>query len=279
VISTDGTTIGYRQLGKGPGLILLHGAGQTSQNLLMLAKILSDQFTLYVPDRRGRGASGPFAEGHGIDKEVEDLAALLDETGAHDVFGLSAGAVIALWAARTLGSIRRLALYEPPLSFDGVSQTAWVPRYERELARGDPASAFVTVMRGTADRTGRRLVPRALLVRRIAKMIQATDAKQLPPGVVRPRDLIATVHFDVLAVMQAAGSLQRYGGLSCEVLLLDGEKSARSLRAAVDGLSVVLPNARRVTLRGVGHTAADNTGEPRLVAAELRRFFGDAPRN
>ena len=26
VISADGTTIGYRQIGSGPGLVLLHGA-------------------------------------------------------------------------------------------------------------------------------------------------------------------------------------------------------------------------------------------------------------
>jgi len=39
------------------------------------------------------------------------------------------------------------------------------------------------------------------------------------------------------------------------------------------GLSAVLPRARRVTLRGVGHTAADNGGRPDLVARELRTFF------
>ena len=32
---------------------------------------------------------------------------------------------------------------------------------------------------------------------------------------------------------------------------------------------------RRVMLSGVGHTAADNSGKPEFVAAELRSFFGD----
>ncbi|MGO9963966.1 MAG: hypothetical protein ACLPUG_11125 [Acidimicrobiales bacterium] len=32
--SRDGTVIGYRQLGTGPAVVLLHGARQSSQNFL-----------------------------------------------------------------------------------------------------------------------------------------------------------------------------------------------------------------------------------------------------
>ncbi len=143
-------------------------------------------------------------------------------TGARYVFGLSAGAVIALEAALRIPSIAKLALYEPPLETETITQRAWMPRYERELARGDLAAALVTVMKGTADRTALRLVPRALLEQGIR---------------------------------------------------LGGKRSNQSLKAAVDGLAAVLPGARRVTLSGVGHTAADNAGKPELVAAELRSFF------
>jgi len=68
--SPDGTVIGYRQLGKGPGVVLLHGAGQSSQSFLTLARAMADQFTLYVPDRRGRDMSGPYSKDHGLDNEV-----------------------------------------------------------------------------------------------------------------------------------------------------------------------------------------------------------------
>lgn len=57
------------------------------------------------------------------------------------------------------------------------------------------------------------------------------------------------------------------------MLLLGGSKSARNLTAALDGLSAVLPSARRVTLPRVGHAAAANTGKPELVAAQPRTFF------
>ena len=65
VTSRDGTLIGYRQIGDGTEVVLLHGAGQSSANLLALARALMDCFTVYVPDRRGRGMSGPYAEVHG----------------------------------------------------------------------------------------------------------------------------------------------------------------------------------------------------------------------
>jgi hypothetical protein len=36
VISKDNTIIGYRQMGSGPGIILLHGSGKASQTLMQL---------------------------------------------------------------------------------------------------------------------------------------------------------------------------------------------------------------------------------------------------
>jgi pimeloyl-ACP methyl ester carboxylesterase len=273
VTSADGTTIGYRQAGDGPGVVLVHGGGQSSQNLMTLARNLSGRFTVYVPDRRGRGMSGPCREDHGLRAEIEDLGALLDRTRAHNVFGLSVGALIAIEAARTLPAIARLALYEPPLESDNVTQAAWLPRYERELAAGKPAAALVTTLKGTADRTAFRLVPRFLLTAAVSHLIRATDRRPVPDGVVSPRDLIPTMYFDARTVLGAAGPPGRFAGLSCDVLLLGGARSARNLTAALDGLSAVLPSARRVTLPGTGHTAADNRGKPELVAAQLRAFF------
>src|SRR3954447_18108268 len=99
VTSADGTTIGFRRYGTtGPGLVLLHGGMNAAQDLADLASLLADAFTVCVPDRRGRGMSGPFGPGHTIAKQVDDVRAILERTGAGFVFGLSAGAVIALEA-------------------------------------------------------------------------------------------------------------------------------------------------------------------------------------
>src|SRR5215467_5058815 len=124
VTSPDGTTIGYRQLGHGPGVVLLHGAMESAQSHMQLAIALANTFTVYVPDRRGRGLSGPFGSTYGMQKEVEDLDALLTESGARDVFGVSAGGLICLEAALTLPAIRKAALYEPALVVNGSISTA-----------------------------------------------------------------------------------------------------------------------------------------------------------
>ena len=126
--------------------------------------------------------NGPCREGHSARKEVEDLDALVDRTQAHNVFGLSVGALIAIEAARTLPAISRLALYEPLLEFDGITQTAWLPRYERELGAGQPAAALVTIMKGTANRTAFRLVPRFLLTSAFGHVIRATEGRPVPAG-------------------------------------------------------------------------------------------------
>src|SRR5262245_29256535 len=89
VTSKDGSPISYRQLGNGPGLVLIHGGLQASQNLMALAVALSDAFTLYLPDRRGRGKSGSCGPAHGIRTECEDIEALVRKTGARRIFGLS----------------------------------------------------------------------------------------------------------------------------------------------------------------------------------------------
>ena len=276
VTSADGTSIGYRQLGRGPGIVLVHGAMQASQNFTRLAQELAEAFTIYVLDRRGRGLSGPYGPRHTIQHDCEDLDAVLRETGAHDVFALSAGALIALQTALTFPAIRRLALYEPPLPLSS-SVTAWVPRYDQERAQGKLASAFVTAARGTETAAVLGLVPRFLLVPLIGLALEA-EAKEVKGDDVPLRDLVQAVHFDAHHVVEMTGAidetLERCKTLQAEVLLLGGSKSPKYLKSALDALSAVVPHARRVELRGVGHLAADNRGKPALVAAELRRFFG-----
>ena len=271
--SADGTVIGYYQLGDGPAVVLLHGAGQSSENFSALARALSDAFTVFVPDRRGRGRSGAYGDFRGLRTEVEDLCALLDASGARNVFGLSAGAVIAIETALVRPDISKLALYEPPLSFDGVVHGEWASRYEQELDAARPGAALAVVLKATADRGVLRLVPEPLIAAFLDFAIKRTAGRPSPPGALSPRELIPTLRYDAQTVKEAAGPLSRFSRLECDVLLLGGSKSARNLTASLDGLSEVLPVAKRLVLRGVGHTAADNRGKPSRVAAALRTFF------
>jgi len=272
--SADGTVVWHRAYGQGPGVVLVHGAMQAAQNFTKLAEHLAGAFTVYVPDRRGRGRSGPFGEGYGLDTERADLEALLQATGARRVFGLSAGALIALHAARTLSSIEKLALYEPPLKTEASDLTTWVRRYLRELGGGDLAAAMVTVVRGTGDVSPLTHVPRWVLVPLVRLALRLSARAK---GELSLRDLIPTIRFDAELARESEGALGGVGAIRADVLLLGGERSARPLRVALDELARRLPKARRVEFAGTGHLAADDSGRPLEVAEALRRFFRDAP--
>lgn len=113
VHSADGTAIGYQLAGTGPAVVLLHGAGQSSGNLTRLACALSSTFTVYVPDRRGRGRSGPYGDFRGLSTEVDDLSALLDACGADRSSGSAQEGLSRLrrlWSARISPSSRSTSL-------------------------------------------------------------------------------------------------------------------------------------------------------------------------
>ena len=121
VHSADGTKIGFVRLGSGPSLVLVHGGVNTRDAWLPVATVIANQFTCYVMDRRGRGRSGDGPE-HSLDRECEDIKAVLDFAGpgAH-LLGHSYGAICALEAACRF-PVGRLVLYEPPL-FDGENRS------------------------------------------------------------------------------------------------------------------------------------------------------------
>jgi pimeloyl-ACP methyl ester carboxylesterase len=272
VHSRDGTRIGYSRTGVGPGLVLLHGALQTSRSFSRLAAALCDSFTVYVPDRRGRGLSGPPGDGYSMQAEIDDLVALLDATGAHDVFGLSSGALIALQTALNLPAIHNLAIYEPPLEIAGKpSPLAWMPAYETALADGNLAAAMVAIVEGVGDPSSLPNLPRFVFVPMIATTLWTQS--MLGDRRYSLRRLIPTMQFDIALVREMAGRIDSFRALEPRTLLMAGTRSAPFLLAAVDALEDVLPNCQRVDLAGLGHVAADDNGEPARVADVLREYF------
>ncbi len=276
VTSKDGTTTGYRQLGHGPGVILVHGAMESAQSHMQLAEALAATFTVYMPDRRGRGLSGPHGEDYSIQKEVEDLDALLTKTGTHNVFGVSAGGLIGLQAALTLPAIRKATLYEPAMSINGSVSTAFLTRFDNEMAQGKVASALVTGMKGAQmGPPVFNLMPRWLL-ESLTNMMMASEDKKARSDDVTMRMLAPTLHYDFQLVVESEGMLESFKAMRAEVLLLGGSKSPAYLKVALDALEKVLPRAKRIEFAGLNHGASGNTnrgGQPERVAQELRRFF------
>jgi len=276
VTSADGTAIGYHRLGGGPGLVVLHGQMESAQSHRQLAEALAGTFTVYLPDRRGRGLSGPYGADHSVEREVEDLAAVLAASGAERVFGVSVGALVLLRAAITLPAIRQAAVYEPPLFVDGPAPTAWLDRFDRELAAGRVADALVTAM--LAAKMGPPVfgvLPRGLLAFLSGRMMAAQDAKAAE-GDVTMRMLAPTLSQEGRLVARLARTQEELRAVRADTLLMGGGKSPAYFKAALDALERVVPNARRVEFAGLGHGGSGNTdqrGKPDRVAAELRGFF------
>ncbi len=85
ITSKDGTPIAFEASGMGPALILVVGAFNDCKTGMPLAQHLESHFTVFNYNRRGSGDSGdtlPYA----VEREVEDLDALIKETGGSAMY-------------------------------------------------------------------------------------------------------------------------------------------------------------------------------------------------
>lgn len=161
--------------------------------------------------------------------------------------------MIAIETALVRPDMRKLPLYEPPHSFDGA--------------------ALAAMLKATGDRGVLRLVPE--FSSRVFSTLRSSGRQ---PAVAPGRPIAPGV--DPHPPLRRPDGGARRGRTPRAVLearlrrpLLGGSNSARSLTASLFGLSEAPPGARRVVLRGAGHTASDNHGQPGCVVARLRAFF------
>ena len=279
VRSADGTSISYERLGSGPGLVLVQGAMGTVLNFRQLSSHLAAHFTVCVPERRGRGASGPAGERYGVDTEVEDLAALLAETGAQRAFGLSSGALITLHVTRALPALTRAAVYEPPYFSDPGRPRLLLGRLREELEAGRLASALALGMQGgELGPPVMNKAPHWLARAATGAIMRAEDRK--PGDRVTMRVMAPTLAQDFQVVAEMNERRDELAQVATPVLLLGGDQSPRYLQDALTMLEGRLPTTRRHEFAGLGHGGAwdadprsNPTGDPATVAATLVEWF------
>jgi pimeloyl-ACP methyl ester carboxylesterase len=262
IISRDGTEIAFERLGSGPAVILVSSALADRKDAAKLADLLAHHFTVINYDRRGRGASGD-ATDYAVEREIEDLAALMDHTGGSaSLFGSSSGAVLALRAAAAGLNVERLALYEPPfaVSGDGFAPPKDFGRHIDALLarekRGEAVKYFMTQAQGMP----------AFMV----------TMMRLMPGVWSGLTKLAhTLPYDI-AVMggtQQGRPLEaaEWAGATAPVLVLTGGKSPAGFRDAARALAEVLPGATHRALPGLDHGAVMMA--PKKLAPTLTEFL------
>ncbi len=253
VISNDGTRIAFDQLGEGPALIIVNGALSRRTDAASVSAKLAPHFTVLAYDRRGRGDSGdtvPYA----VEREVEDIAALIAEAGGSAfVFGHSSGAILALEAARQLPrQITKLALYEPPLIVDDSRPPLpadGMDRLKEMLASERRSDALIYWM---TDIIG---VP--------AEMVAPMRDSPMWPAL---EATAPTMIYDLTITTNGLTSLRgAWNSVTVPTLVMDGGASPEWMHNAAQAVADALPNAQRRTLAGQTHGPADEILVPALV--------------
>ena len=146
--SADGTQIGFRTTGEGEPIVFVHGVATTGADWLFIRAHLRARHTLVMMDRRGRGNSGDAAD-YSMEREAEDVLAVLEAVDARLLVGHSYGALCSILAAQRTDQLERLVLYEPPVAV----QPQWLEGVDELVERGDQDLALETFLRsaGTSD--------------------------------------------------------------------------------------------------------------------------------
>lgn len=264
--SKDGTKIVYDKSGQGPAVILVSGAFgyRKFAGVVEIASLLSKQFTVYNYDRRGRGDSGD-AQSYAIEREIEDLQAMIDEAGGSAyVWGLSSGAVLALQAAARGANITKLALHEPPFVVEAADRTvpehftAHVDELIAENRRADAIKYFMTKGMGAPS-----------FVVGLMRMMPGVWSSLMSLAHTLPYD--AALLDGYMDGKPLPASLWRT--VTMQTLVLEGTESPASLRHGAQALVKVLPNAQLMSKKGLGHTKKLNAA---IVSSELKAFFESA---
>jgi non-heme chloroperoxidase len=96
----DNASLYYRDIGKGPSIIMLHGFGMHSGHWLPYAWALSRKYRVIIPDLRGFGRSHhvDFSEQCAVSNFASDIDQLIDhlQLGEFKLIGISMGALTSL---------------------------------------------------------------------------------------------------------------------------------------------------------------------------------------
>ena len=254
--SKDGTTIAFDRIGDGSPVIIVGGAFSQRKypDLVRLAGLLAERFAVINYDRRGRGDSGD-TQPYAVEREVEDLGALIDEVGGSaSVFGLSSGANLALEAAADGLAIVRLALWEPPFALVGESPLppdALVERYGEMIAagrRGEVVEYFMEKVVG--------LPPEVVAQARKSPFWHEQEA------------LAHTLVYDTILLGDGSLPVERAAAVKASTFVLEGRVSFPFMRGTARALADVIPDAALRVLEGQTHEVA-----PEAIAPVLEEFF------
>ncbi|MEU1515492.1 alpha/beta hydrolase [Streptomyces sp. NPDC005811] len=250
-----GVEVAYERRGHGPPLVLVHGAGLDGRMWRPQLDALADAFTVVAWDEPGAGRSSELPAGFGLADFAHCLAALIEELalGPAAVAGLSWGGTVVLELYRhhpdLVGALILADTYAgwkgslPPeevaARVEGVRRMLAMPpeRFDPTvpgLFAGDPPAAAVPLLDAMAE--------------------------DVRPGTLRAQ----------LALMAEADQRDLLPAIGVPVLLVWGERDARSPLGVARAFRAALPHSELVVLPGAGHLA--NLETPERFNRAVRAF-------
>jgi pimeloyl-ACP methyl ester carboxylesterase len=256
VVSADGSRISYEQFGSGPAVILVGGAlndrnGRASG--VALARLMASDFTVYAYDRRGRGASST-ALPYSVEREIEDLAALVDAAGGSaGLFGMSSGGALVLAAAAAGVRATKIALYDPPFSTDVAAEKlakTYDARLRERINAGDNDAAL------------------ALFLTTIGMPPQVIDGMRNGPAWRPLCGLAPTLVQDSAVLNNREGApvpASRIGRIDAPILAIAGEAAPPTLRQSGEAVAAAARHGSYQVLPGQTHDVAIDVLAPVLI--------------
>jgi pimeloyl-ACP methyl ester carboxylesterase len=267
VTSKDGTRIAYDRTGHGRPVILVAGAFSYRKfpGQVKLAGLLSQHFTVFSYDRRGRGDSGDTPP-YQVEREIEDLEAVIGAAREPArVWGLSSGAALCLRAAAAGLPISKLALQEPPFVVepgDRKPPADLRDRVSELIAAGDRGAAVKYFM---TDGMG---APSFVIP--MLKVMPGAWAKLTVVAHTLPYDALLCEGYQSGRPLPAG----EWDTVRMPTLVMSGteRESPASLCHASAAVAGALPNAELVVRKGLGHAKKLT---PKVIAATLTEFLGN----
>lgn len=250
VTSKDGTTIAFDQFGNGPAVVLVSGGSVDRSSNAPLATLLAKHFTVFNYDRRGRGPSGD-TQPYAVEREIEDIAAVVTAAGGSAyLFGSSSGAALAIEAASQLGSITKLALWEPPYILDSAARPP-----------ADTAQTFhELVAAGKRDEAVEYFMSK--VVNLPPEFVASAKTQPFWKGQVA---LAHTLEYDATIMGDYSLPERSLAALHIPTLVVNGSASFPFMQATVDAAAKLVAGAQRITLDGQQHNFAADALAPVLV--------------
>jgi pimeloyl-ACP methyl ester carboxylesterase len=258
-VNIGGLRVAYREAGRGPPLVLLHGFLCDSRCWRPQLAGLSDRFRVVAWDAPGAGASSDPSGAFTTTDYAHCLAGFLDQVGVEqaDVLGLSWGGILAQEFCRLYSNrLRRLILAGSYAGWRGsLPAPVWQERLATCLADavGDPAAVVAKFLPGVFTDDAPQ---------HVREEFGAIVAEFHPVGF--QLMALSSAEMDTRALLPHIG---------VPTLLLWGDADRRSPLSVAEQLRASIPGAELAVIAGAGHLS--NMEQADAFDAEVRRFCAE----